>query len=214
MSEFSDRAFVAGDLTGIRAFGVDERGRLRGVYISEAIFTPGENIAECYRESRFDRELAQFRAMQQAFDRAFLGHAPGGVVRQRAVVGVEPPTGEPADHVVASKSCECGYYAYFDLNHNRYHDDHAVLALIKGWGIATVGSRGFRASKARLLALVRPERPDELGIARQRYERFKLTERLYEVPVFDSFDDAIDAHPLTPMDVPTPETDRDFWSKP
>lgn len=48
MSDFADRPFAAGALTGLRAFQVDGLGRLAGPHRG-GIFKPGENVATCYR---------------------------------------------------------------------------------------------------------------------------------------------------------------------
>ncbi len=61
-------------------------------------------------------------------------------------------------HQVASKDCACGYYAYFN-GKNTYNEginSGNVTALIEGYGTVTLGSEGFRAEKAKLVALVEP----------------------------------------------------------
>ena len=69
------------------------------------------------------------------------------------------------DHQVGQLSCGCGYYAYFDLEANPFHDPYGnVYGLIQGYGVTTVGTRGFRAEKAKLLALIRPPAGPRLGL--------------------------------------------------
>ena len=66
---------------------------------------------------------------------------------------------------VATVDCECGFYAYFDDSNDyvtgkrRWRDSRScamVGAIIEGAGVATVGDRGFRASRARLVAIYDP----------------------------------------------------------
>jgi len=59
--------------------------------------------------------------------------------------------------------CSCGYYAYFSDKY-REHDSYSdspknevrVVGVMEGTGEAIVGTRGFRASNARLIALALP----------------------------------------------------------
>lgn len=142
MSDFSDRPFVAGSLIGLRAFKPDELGRLHGPSFG-GVFKPGENVAECSQSGRsmrrFQRDLAE------------------------AVRALEGKPGNPqikgpraSDHTVAGVDCSCGFYAYFDGG-NDYARSGTVSALVEGYGVCTVGHRGFRAEKARLVALVLPK---------------------------------------------------------
>lgn len=59
-------------------------------------------------------------------------------------------------HQIATVNCGCGFYAYFDGGANPYHRDECVEGLVEGYGVCSVGERGFRAEKARLVALVLP----------------------------------------------------------
>lgn len=45
MSDFSGIPFAAGTITGLRAWGIDDYGRLVGGY--GQVWRPGENVAEC-----------------------------------------------------------------------------------------------------------------------------------------------------------------------
>jgi hypothetical protein len=131
VSEFSDRPLVAGTIRGVRSFRVTPDGVLTGVTQKECAFIPGVNHAEC-------------RSLDFLF----------------RVVAVRK-------HPVASLNCGCGYYAYFDGS-NDYrmylvleeflHPGHIAgfTGIIEGTGVVTFGSRGFRASKAELVALVAP----------------------------------------------------------
>jgi hypothetical protein len=60
-------------------------------------------------------------------------------------------------HQVASLKCGCGFYAYHDDSDNPYHQPGNVLGIVRGEGVATVGSRGFRCERAEVVALVDPD---------------------------------------------------------
>jgi hypothetical protein len=144
MREFSDREFVAGSLTGLRSFQVDALGRLTAV-TNNAVWRPGVNHGEC-KKSEYSTSL--YRLALSSYTFSFAGE-------------VEPPKPKPvslvkkSQHRVGSLRCECGFYAYTDTDANPYRErDGVVVGLVEGWGSVTVGSRGFRASQARIVALV------------------------------------------------------------
>lgn len=148
MSDFSDRPFVAGSLVGLRAFDVDSLGRLTGPSFG-GVFRPGENAATCgggraelAALHRAARDLARVTSRMQ------LTYG-GSSLAQEAVEAKQTP------HVTAGKGCACGFYAYLDGT-NTYAKRDRVTAVIEGYGVCTVGERGFRAEKARLLAIVLP----------------------------------------------------------
>lgn len=191
MSEFSDRPFVAGTLVGLRAFNVDSLGRLIGPTYGQ-VFKPGENDAECRRRR----------------DVLFGGwHIPPSLSIGPEVPSVsrEAVEARSPKHTLAGVNCGCGFYAYFDGG-NDYGDPSRVTAIIEGYGVCTVGARGFRASKARLLALVnKPKRrPSHL------WER--MLSNYAEVQHFADLRPALSAHPLSIGEVPTP-ADDDFWTR-
>lgn len=147
MTDFSDRPLVAGSLIGLRSFCVDELGRLTGIH-QKAVFTPEENLAEC-KADPYVRNMQ--RTLSLSVERMYAsGVFPMMIERPTPSAGAK-------DHVVGSVDCACGFYAYFDGG-NDYADKGDVTALIEGYGVCTVGDRGFRASKARLVAFVAPGR--------------------------------------------------------
>jgi hypothetical protein len=131
--EFSGRPFVAGSLTGIRAFKVDQDGFLTGV-VHEQRWLPGANDAEC--------RLGEMGRMMVQLNEKMRGSITGCV---------------PRGHHLAGLGCQCGFYAYFK-GRNTYMRGENAAAIVEGYGVCTVGSRGFRAEKARLVALIAPRR--------------------------------------------------------
>lgn len=148
MTEFSDRPFVAGSLVGLRAFSVDSLGRLTGPRFG-GVFKPGENVASCGG----DRVLTA--ALQRRINALTIHHGPRGYTVVGGQVDVPGAAPEPRPHVIGGTDCTCGFYAYFDGS-NSYAKADRVTAVIEGYGVCTVGSAGFRAEKARLLAIVDP----------------------------------------------------------
>lgn len=57
-------------------------------------------------------------------------------------------------HITAGRGCSCGFYAYFHPKDAFYSG--AVQGVVEGYGRVTLGSKGFRAEKARILGLVAP----------------------------------------------------------
>ena len=153
MSDFSDRPFVAGNLTGVRSFRIDSLGRLTGVHFRE-VWRPGENTATCRMDQTGASAGRHIHITFAAFMRtqALLSGSP---IPPAAVLpaGVRAEPKEKEQHRAGVSGCSCGYYAYFDGS-----DDHAdtvtVTGLIEAHGLCTVGSRGFRAEKASIVGLI------------------------------------------------------------
>lgn len=64
-------------------------------------------------------------------------------------------------HSLTDPRCTCGFYAYTDAaalhsNSSRYAAVPSVFGIIKGYGLVTQGTRGFRAEKAEIVSLTRP----------------------------------------------------------
>lgn len=156
MTDFADRPFVAGSLTGVRSFRVDDHGRLRGP-VRPAVFKPGENVAQC--------DVIRFQL-------AFISIKGGGPFSTQIQDGGLYLDTEKK-HRPGEMDCTCGYYAYFDNGSNPHHDEsECVYGVIQGYGVTTVGSRGFRAEKAKLLALIDPNK----GGLKERF--FRLLNRM------------------------------------
>lgn len=154
MNQFADRPFVAGSLIGIRSFRI--YGSTTGILVS-----PQRATARAWT---CGENIAECRPL--------MSHS---LVQE---FGEQPLR----EHQVASMGCQCGFYAYFDRGSNPYHSVLNVLGLIEGYGVATVGSRGFRCEKARIVALI------------GQPEQFK---RYPGIPVFPDVDSAVTEFPLT-----------------
>ena len=178
--EFTGPALAAGTVLGVRAFDIDSLGRLRGVTHAD-VFRPGENIARC-------RATPQGRWV----------YVPGGMTW---------PPDEPREHHPGSADCGCGYWAHYDGTHS-YESTPRASAIIEGYGLVTLGTSGFRAGKARLVALVPPA---HLPVAARVADLYGPA----GVPIYRTLADALTEHPVTHPrrdPLPHPDTHPDFWA--
>lgn len=62
---------------------------------------------------------------------------------------------ESVDHKIANGRCSCGFYAYHDGS-NTYHSrsNGTIAGMIEGYGTVTVGTKGFRAEKCKIIAIL------------------------------------------------------------
>lgn len=240
MSDFSDRPFVAGVLTGLRAFRIDSLGRLTGVTYKD-VWPPGENVAQCHAKPDY-QQIARMYATTSTAWTVSSPLASGGSVFPPSspyyITSMVPSRDKPIskkqeeaakkDHTLAGLACQCGFYAYFDGGNDYLTDPSAVGyasmfgyttadedraprvgAVVNAWGLATVGSRGFRAEKAEVVALIVPA-----STAARHEVAFTKARRNYpDVQVFDTEKEAVRAFPLTDAAPYTPDTDPDFWTR-
>src|SRR5690606_24753546 len=90
--------------------------------------------------------------------------------------------------------CECGFYAYWTLDGGTLEwspREHYIVGVIKGYGRTTIGERGFRCEKARIVALALRRRH---GLHMPLLWQREL-EAHYEVPVYADPDVMLKEHP-------------------
>ena len=204
MSQFDGIDFAVGVVTGARSFEVDELGRLTGVNYKQ-VWRPGENVAECRKREK-DDSWSLYTSMflktlsSSAVPESFTGRR-GKKSAASANVQVELKP-EPQPHTM--ESCACGFYAYYDGS-NDYHAKGRISAVVEGYGETLVGTRGFRAAKARIIAL---RIPKSVPIRLQT-----LVARNYpDVPLFTKFSEMVEAFPPDGGGAELrPDTDPDFW---
>jgi hypothetical protein len=204
----TDVPLYPGRLVGLRSFKVDEIGQLTGVSYYNRAWVNGENDAKC-----------------GVWDETFFA--------EMKRVSLWPNTSKawiPSDHQVAAKWCTCGFYAYFAQEHNVFHEPNQIEGIIEAWGKVTIGLKGFRASKARIVALVIPYKSAPMTwIAKLRhhilckapwyahawsnpYSRLcslpnlpchykKVISGYPDARIFQTVEDAIEAFPPTPLNV-------------
>lgn len=145
-----------GAATGIRVWRVDPLGRLTG-WSYPKVWTPGENTAECGRRRRTEE-----------CTRGECGRYHGGTWG-----GLPDPCTEPDPCGGDSPDCGCGFWAYHD-GVTQFGDGSGVVGIVEGYGKTTVGTKGFRSQKARIVALAFPKPDPSAGRRRQRAARWNL----------------------------------------
>lgn len=200
ISDFTGSDLVVGELVGLRGFRVGIDGQLLSVAYSNYEWVPGENIATCVSLNR------SIQSMGDAIGR--LGDAMAAFSRNldAMVRGETPPplaiqpvaAIKPREHTVGQLDCTCGFYAYTtNLLPQPYLHSGNVRGIVAGYGRVTEGSRGFRASRARILALVPPDNTLRYGVLPPNAVGWlKARTRYCGIPVYDSLDAALEQHPL------------------
>jgi len=199
-AEFSGREFSAGVVTGVRSFSVDRLGRLTGVRYPQ-VWVPDENVAECRRVA-VDRAL--IGNLADAYLISMLGGGPvpsiPGRYRRDLLASPDGP------HDLAS--CDHGFYAYFDGSDD-YREDLTVSAVVQGYGEVLIGTRGFRAMKARIVALTLRVGEEHLSVASAR----RVKRNYPDVPVFSDFERMVTEFPPDFGLELSPATDAEFWTR-
>lgn len=161
--QFDSHGFVPGVFRGARSFRITEGGFLTGV-VYQQVWLPGENIAECR-------------------------NTPMSYVSYYASASfLDQPVVLPAGH--GMDICRHGFYGYSD-NSNDYHAHGYVSGVIEGYGKQVMtGSRGFRADKARIVALcvseVRLVERDRVALVSVNYPN---------IPMFNTFEQMVAEYP-------------------
>jgi hypothetical protein len=225
MNDFAGKEyeFAVGSLQGLRAWNIDDKGRLHGVTHKE-VWRPGENVSVCKRVT----EVACPKAERDRARKAEAGRESKKKRRNRDEVTfyVSPSLdadgtpsiacGDPTCvngryHTVASAhrfdpSCQCGFWAYDEASFTAQGE---IVGVIDAYGKTTIGTKGFRAEKARILGLSRKDRSgDELS----RSALFRLATLYPEVQFYDDLDALIDAHDGVLKT--WGEVDEGFWLTP
>lgn len=169
VSDFSELGFAAGKVRGARAFivgGGYSAGILMGA-VYRQWWLPGEMRAICLKQSE---------RYEQMYNEGF------GVDVTNNPEFIEP------NH--SMENCLHGLYAFYDGS-NDYHrtDSMKVQGVVEGYGEVMIGSRGFRSTRAKLVALCDEGREDAL-------DRDFLHRNYESIPWFDSFDHMISEFPL------------------
>lgn len=172
---FTELGYAPGFVRGYRTWRADEEGYLRGLYF-RARWEPGETQGLCLA-----RPSTPFYGMMARAE-------------QHTAFAEAPPI--PAKHL---PECNCGLYAYYEGSNDYYRpsrrtqvygsrvpsgseEPNFVMGMVDGYGEVVIGSRGFRAAKARISALVFPDTLVYPGLVLERYP---------SVPVFRSFEEMV-----------------------
>jgi len=211
-SEFAGLGLAPGVVRGTRSFSVDAYGRLTGV-THRQVWTPGENNAECRKRNDPYAFLSGYFASSSSA--ATYATTPPSTFNGRMRILAGLPA-SPSAHVVVDESptqhtyaeCTCGFYGYFDGSDD-FHDEKRISAVVEGYGETVIGTRGFRAKKARIVALTVRAGLDELTESMVR----KVRRNYQGVPTFDSFDVMVAEFAPDYGFEPSPDTVDDFWTR-
>jgi hypothetical protein len=200
MSKFngSDYEFAAGAIKGLRSWKADDQGRLRGV-THPAIWLPGENIADCKQNGGHYEPCP-------AVERDVWMYSFGSTC--------DDPTCTSNGHFVAATethsfdaSCECGFWAYDEYGFKPHGD---VVGIIEGYGKTTIGTKGFRCEKARIVALSREWGPASGHMTLSLWLRLR---QLYpDAKFYEKYDDMVTAHGAVVR--AWDAVGEDFWNPP
>jgi hypothetical protein len=176
-ADFTGVPLVVGAARGVRAFDVDQLGRLAGVSYPQ-VWTPGENQSKCGGPNQ---AVAAYHSLNRAVAnlaatyRPPITYASGGIVRPTAAyesaVQSKPAVTEVTKPKHTIAGCSCGFYAFYS-GANDYATTSRVQAVVDGYGETTIGTRGFRAEKAKIVALCIPDPSKAKGVKPPRLIRW------------------------------------------
>ena len=107
-------------------------------------------------------------------------------------------------------SCSCGFYAY--LNGTNDYADHHIIGVVQGYGETFLGTRGFRSSKAKIVAAYASTHADVERVRPLPVSRDRMAELYPDVAWFDDYAAMVAEFPPSDPE-PTPETDPEFWTR-
>ncbi len=137
-SEFSGVDLHLGSVTGFRSWQVDFEGKLKGVSHSD-LWLPGENRSKCH--GQLPKSLVGARQPDESFSDFYTRVDYYGKEKAwRGSHGIE--------------DCTHGYYGFFEKDtYNAYGSAVTLNGIVEAYGEVVIGTKGFRADKARIVAL-------------------------------------------------------------
>lgn len=171
----SDVSLVAGSVIGVRAWRIDIHGHLWPLSVHAAPpWQAGENLARCFKE--MDRPQASKCENPDC-----------------------PICNRTTTHEEFAAECVCGFYGVFEpvtipVGNN---SPFLVSGVIEAYGRVVLGPGGFRAAKAKVLALC----GTHPSWRRERMPIPPLHAQWQATPKFRSLVEALDEYPVTnPME--------------
>lgn len=231
MSDFAgtEYDFAAGSLKGLRGWNMDHLGRLHGVTHQE-VWRPGENVSVCKQATKVPCPQVNHRDEARRASEAGRAQVESKKRRKKReseltfipdetwhfTFTVRQPCADPtcvggeyhaapSDHRF-DPECQCGFWAY---DEDGFTPQGSVIGVIEGYGKTTVGTKGFRAEKARIVALCCE---DGEGDRLSRSTLTRLATLYPDVSFHDDLDAMVDAHPEVMRT--WAEVDAGFWLRP
>ena len=102
-----------------------------------------------------------------------------------------------------TKGCKCGLYGMIDGSNDYFQPGYTIQGIIEASGRLVVGTKGFKAQKAKVVALVQPY-VDFNGVGDKVVSRFNKCMRNFpEFDVFKTLKLAMSEFPITKLDINT-----------
>lgn len=209
MSDYNGFGFAVGSVFGFRSFEVDRLGRLVSPQ-QPNIWTPGENVAECKAR----------HGLSAGWPVSIFQYISDGNPANADVKLLPPP--EPPKHECEGigDACKMGFYAYWGEQYSDYACSSTLEGIVEAYGKVVIGSLGFRAEKARIVALTVPYREGTVDYQHTYLKDKHMTTiqvrrlpTLYpDVKFYNTTDEMLAAHPPTSTEV-DPSSDADFWTR-
>jgi hypothetical protein len=225
--QFSGLELSIGSVRGTRSFKVDALGRLTGVSY-ERIWTPGENVALCVEDdyrSKYGRYgygsvLHTYTTTpSQTYTPPPRNGGTWNIFKKDAPTPPGTPLqeslGEPEIPKHNMAECSCGFHGYHDGSTD-YMSSAQVTGVVEGYGEIVIGTRGFRALKARILALWIHDKdtPDSEMYVLTPAQRRRVMHNYSGIPFLSSLEQLLREYPVDGESIlPTPETDPEFWTR-
>lgn len=185
--EFDGWGYAFGHVTGARSFLVREDGVLTGRVYRRA-WAQGVNEADCRKAIGYHIPgVGVSPSISAKFSPTWLDHSEPGdpMIRGGEIVGYEWEI-DGVIGVVSEKpvpvhkgfndpdhdfvQCKCGFYGYYTGSLD-WASNKTVSGIVEAFGKVELGPRGFRAEKAKILAIyIPPEAPHEGYIPRKFHE--------------------------------------------
>lgn len=193
-----DFDFALGSVKGLRSWQIDDKGRLRGI-THPAIWLPGDNVAICKAKSRCPKAKSMWEIEYSMTPTLGPRALDSKACQADGCDGLYHPT----DHTF-DPSCECGFWAYDEAG---FEPHGQVTGVIEGFGRTTIGTKGFRCEKARVVALARENNDGALTLS----EWLRLKQLYPDASFHDDVDDMVLAHGAVLRTWPA--VGEDFWTE-
>ena len=169
------REYAVGDVIGARFFKVSKKGRLTGISRTGYAYTPGENIAKCETWS-LPSEL-----QPEGFDDLIWPEKQAHLDKWKA------------DHNVFGCK-EHGFWGLYadEWMDSSWADDDNLVGIIRAYGEVQIGTKGFRAEKAEIIAMSFEQQGDYWVLS--DYAKDKLRRNYPTVVWFDYIGEMMAAH--------------------
>lgn len=131
---------------------------------------------------------------------------PVGIVGKASGFTWQPGENEAvcSFHKIApTKGCKCGLYGMTDGTNDYFSIGYTIQGIIEASGRLVVGTKGFKAQKAKIVALVQPY-IDLNGAGEKVVYRFnKCMRKFPQFDVFPTLRSALDEFPISKLDINT-----------